>query len=108
MYFFCLDTPHLTMNCTPNNVYEGQSVTLCCCTHSRLSTIDLWLGMDSLVLSSKYYTNVLCHKIINVSRYDSGCYRCFAENEIGIVNTQVKLKVLCKFDFSIIKSNLFF
>lgn len=33
---------------------------------------------------------------MNVSRNDSGVYRCFAENKIGIVNNEVKIEVACE------------
>ncbi|XP_052080099.1 titin-like isoform X2 [Mytilus californianus] len=79
--------PFLSMNYTSNNVYEGQSVTLCCSSDSRPLTKEMWWDMESRLLSSEYDTNVLCHKIMNISRQDSGSYKCFAENEIGIVNT---------------------
>ncbi|XP_076088027.1 uncharacterized protein LOC143058421 [Mytilus galloprovincialis] len=82
------------MNYTPDKVYEGQSVTLCCCSESRTSTIEIWWTINSLVLSSRYNTNVLCHDIINVNRSKSGEYRCFAENEIGIVHDDVIVTVL--------------
>lgn len=87
------------MSYTPNSVYEGQSVTLCCFSDSMPSTIDLWWEMKSLILSEKKDTNVLCQEIINVSRYDSGDYRCFAENELGIVNADVIIEVICKSNF---------
>lgn len=96
---FFKDKPHITMNYTPDKVYEGQSVTLCCCSESLTSTIEIWWTIKGLVLSSRYNTNVLCHDIINVSRFESGGYRCFAENEIGIVNDDVIVTVLCKLLF---------
>lgn len=52
--------------------------------------------MKSEVLSEKKNTNILCHEIINVSRHDSGVYRCFAENELGIENADVIIEVICK------------
>ncbi|XP_052081083.1 uncharacterized protein LOC127719086 [Mytilus californianus] len=49
--------------------------------------------MNSLILSSKNDTNVHCHKIMYVSRNDSGVYRCFVDNEIGLLNADVKIEV---------------
>lgn len=95
-FFVYTDALHLTMNCTPNNVYEGQSVTLCCTFDGRPRTIDMWWNQKDVILSSKQHTNLLCHKIVNASRYNSGGYRCYAQNEFGFVTAEVKLKVLCK------------
>ncbi|CAC5376377.1 unnamed protein product [Mytilus coruscus] len=50
--------------------------------------------MNSLILSSKNDTNVHCHKIMNVSRKESGVYRCFVDNEIGLLNDYVIIEVL--------------
>lgn len=86
--------PFLSMNYTSNSVYEGQSVTLCCSSDSRPLTTEMWWDMESRILSSDDDTNVLCHKIINISREDSGSYKCSAENEIGIVNDEVIITVL--------------
>ncbi|XP_076088386.1 uncharacterized protein LOC143058811 [Mytilus galloprovincialis] len=86
--------PYLSMNFTPNSVIEGQSVTLCCSSESRPPTLELWWNMGRRLLSSKYDTNVLCHKIINISREDSGSYSCFAENEIGTIHDEVIITVL--------------
>ncbi|CAC5377810.1 HMCN [Mytilus coruscus] len=86
--------PFLSMNYTSNSVYEGQSVTLCCSSYSRPLTTEMWWDMESRILSSDDDTNVLCHKIINISREDSGSYKCSAENEIGIVNDEVIITVL--------------
>lgn len=87
------------MNCTPKKVYEGQSVTLCCTFNSSPATIDLWWDQKTSVLSSKQDTTVLCYKLVNASRYNSGGYKCYAQNGFGIVNTDVQLKVLCKLFF---------
>lgn len=93
---FVEDKPHLTMHYTPNKVYERKSVTVCCCCDSRSSFLEIWSSKNSLIRSSKLNKNVLCHRIIHVSRYDSGVYRCFADFDIGIVNVDVKIVVLCK------------
>ncbi|XP_063411946.1 uncharacterized protein LOC134694812 [Mytilus trossulus] len=94
------NAPHLTMNITPNKVYEGQSVILCCTFNSRPITIDLWWDQKSSVLFSKQDTTVLCYKLVNASRYNSGGYRCYAEDGFGFVNTDVQLKVLYPPDIS--------
>lgn len=90
------------MNYTSNSVFEGQSVTLCCSSDSRPTATEMWWAMESRVLSSKYGTDFLCHDIIDISRADSGSYKCFAENEIGTVNNEVIITVLCKFYISVV------
>ncbi|VDI68381.1 sialic acid binding Ig-like lectin 8 [Mytilus galloprovincialis] len=86
------NAPRLTMSCTPNKVYEGHSASLCCSSYSRLVTIDLWF--EHMILSSKKHARVLCHKIVNASRYNSGVYRCYVKDNIGIVNAELNLRVL--------------
>lgn len=100
MLIIFVDKPYLSMNFTPNTVIEGQSVTLCCSSESRPPTLELWWNMGRRLLSSKYDTNVLCHKIINMRREDSGSNSCFAENEIGTIHDAVIITVLCKFKVS--------
>lgn len=100
LFFIYIDAPRLTMSCTPNKVYEGYSATLCCSSYSRPATIDLWL--ENIILSSTKHTRVLCHKIVNASRYNSGVYRCYAKDNFGIVNAEVNLMVLCKSVFSVV------
>lgn len=92
-----VDEPCVSMNYTPNSVVEGQSLTLCCSSDSRPSTTEIWLDMESRVLSLKYDTDVLCHEIIDITRADIGSYKCFAENEVGTVNDEVIITVSCKF-----------
>lgn len=90
------------MNYTPTSVIEGQSVRLCCSSDSRPPTTEILLDMESRVLSLKYDTDVLCHDIINISRADSGSYKCFAENEVGIENDEVIITVLCKYKITVL------
>lgn len=95
------------MNYYPSNVYEGQSVTLCCCSKSHTKFIEMWLGMDSLVLTAKDDTNVLCHRIKNVSRNDSGVYRCFVDTKMAIFNNDIRIEVSCKSFLLVVNGSLF-
>ncbi|XP_071148727.1 uncharacterized protein [Mytilus edulis] len=86
--------PFLSMNYTPNSVIEGQSVKICCSSESRPSTIEMWLVMEGRPMYVKDNTDVICHEITSTSREDSGNYKCFAENEIGIDDNEVNVTVL--------------
>ncbi|VDI31350.1 Hypothetical predicted protein [Mytilus galloprovincialis] len=86
--------PFLSMNYTSERVIEGQSVTLCCSSDSRPPTLEMWWVMKGRLLCRNYDTVVRCHEITNISRVDSGSYKCFAENEVGIVDDEVIITVL--------------
>lgn len=90
------------MNYTSERVIEGQSVTLCCSSDSRPPTLDIWWVMKGRVLCRNYDTVVLCHEITNISRVDSGSYKCFAENEVETVDDEVVITVLCKYEISVV------
>ncbi|VDI68379.1 Hypothetical predicted protein, partial [Mytilus galloprovincialis] len=95
MYFFFYktDNQHLAISYSPNKVYEGQSVTLCCCSERLTKSMALWRGLDTLPLSSKNDTKVNCQKFMNFSRNDSVVYRCFVVNKSGIFNDEVQIEV---------------
>lgn len=90
------------MNYTSERVIEGQSVTLCCSSYSRPPTLEMWWVMKGRLLCRNYDTVVRCHEITNISRVDSGSYKCFAENEVGIVDDEVIITVLCKYEISVV------
>lgn len=107
--FYKKDNQHLAISYCPNKVYEGQSVTLCCCSERLTKSMALWRGLDTLPLSSKNDTKVNCQKFMNVSRDDSVVYRCFVVNKSGVFNDEVQMEVSCKsfvlvVNFSIIRS----
>ncbi|CAC5368461.1 unnamed protein product [Mytilus coruscus] len=73
------------------NMVEGETTNICCVAWSnpKLTLISWHKGDKELV--SAFNNSLLCYKMSNVSRHDTGNYVCSSQNEIGEAFSETSL-----------------
>ena len=80
---------------TSVTVVEGSHVTLPCTAEGNPTPHVVWIAPNGTVLQNRTTDTNLT--LPNVSRQNSGTYRCNITNKVGSDSATVELDVLCKF-----------
>lgn len=91
------DKPSVEINVSGTlSVVEGEFVRICCTSVSNPKpTLISWYREETELVST-FKNSSLCHKMSNVSRFDTGYYVCSSRNEMGNSSTEISLIVSCK------------